>query len=71
MGLDSLKTRREMSVGGKTYDYYSLPAAAEHLGDISGLPFSLKVLLENLLRLKNGLGRANFSFFQYFLHLIF
>ena len=54
MGLDSLKTRRELSVGGKTYDYYSLPAAAEHLGDISGLPFSLKVLLENLLRFEDG-----------------
>ena len=54
MGLDSLKTRRELTIGGKTYDYFSLPAAAEHLGDISRLPFSLKVLLENLLRFEDG-----------------
>lgn len=34
----------------KTYHYYSLPLAAKQLGDISRLPKSLKVLLENLLR---------------------
>ncbi|MGV7093132.1 aconitate hydratase AcnA [Siccibacter turicensis] len=34
----------------KTYHYYSLPLAAKELGDISRLPKSLKVLLENLLR---------------------
>jgi aconitate hydratase len=54
MALDNLKTRRELSVGGKSYDYFSLPVAAEHLGDISRLPFSLKVLLENLLRFEDG-----------------
>ena len=55
-GHDTLKTRRQLSAGGKTYDYYSLPAAAEAagLGDISRLPFSLRVLLENLVRLENG-----------------
>ena len=48
-GHDSLKTRRTLSVNGKEYDYFSLPAAAEAgLGDIARLPFSLKVLLENL-----------------------
>ncbi|MBD9484216.1 aconitate hydratase AcnA [Pseudomonas sp. PDM14] len=48
--LDSLKTRRSLTVSGKTYHYYSLPEAAKSLGDIDRLPISLKVLLENLLR---------------------
>ena len=55
LGQDSLRTRRTLSVGGRSYDYFSLPAAAEAgLGDIARLPFSLKVLLENLLRFEDG-----------------
>jgi aconitate hydratase len=51
MSIDSFKTRRELSVGGKTYAYYSLPAAEEAgLSGVSRLPASMKVLLENLLR---------------------
>ena len=38
----------------KTWRYYSLPLAARTLGDISRLPKSLKVLLENLLRWQDG-----------------
>ena len=53
-GTDTLNTRRRLEVGGKSYDYYSLAAAAESLGDISRLPFSLKILLENLLRFEDG-----------------
>ncbi|HLY57203.1 MAG TPA: aconitate hydratase AcnA, partial [Stellaceae bacterium] len=55
-GHDTLKTRRTLEVGGKTYTYYSLAAAAEaaKLGDLARLPFSLRVLLENLVRLENG-----------------
>src|SRR3954462_15767056 len=53
-GQDSLRTRSILEVGGKTYAYYSLPKAAEVLGDISRLPFSMKVLLENLLRFEDG-----------------
>jgi aconitate hydratase len=55
-GQDSLKARRTLSVAGKSYDYFSLDAAAQAagLGDISRLPFSMKVLLENLIRLENG-----------------
>jgi aconitate hydratase len=55
-GQDSLKTRRTLTVAGKSYDYFSLEAAAQaaSLGDISRLPFSMKVLLENLIRLENG-----------------
>ncbi|MBV6631720.1 MAG: aconitate hydratase AcnA [Alphaproteobacteria bacterium] len=50
----SYDARRELNVDGETYTYYSLPAAAEKLGDISRLPFTLKVLLENLLRFEDG-----------------
>lgn len=54
-GTDSLGTRRTLSVGGKTYDYFSLAAASDAgLGNLSRLPFSLKVLLENLLRWEDG-----------------
>ncbi len=49
-GKDTLNTRRTLPVGNNSYEYYSLEAAAETLGDVSSLPFSLKVLLENLLR---------------------
>ena len=53
--LDSFKARRTLSVGNKTYTYYSLEAAAQNgLGDIARLPASLKVLLENLLRFEDG-----------------
>ena len=54
IGQDSLKTRRTLTVDGKTYNYFSLPEAAKSLGDISRLPFSLKVLLENVLRYEDG-----------------
>jgi len=54
IGHDSLKTRRTLTVGGKDYDYFSLPAAAGLLGDLARLPFSLKVLAENLLRFEDG-----------------
>jgi aconitate hydratase len=53
-GTDTLKTARQLSVDGKTYHYFSLPEAAKQIGDISRLPFSLKVLLENVLRFENG-----------------
>jgi aconitate hydratase len=53
-GQDSLRTRSTLDVGGKSYAYYSLPKAADALGDVSRLPFSMKVLLENLLRFEDG-----------------
>ncbi|MBY0395200.1 MAG: hypothetical protein K2X91_01865, partial [Thermoleophilia bacterium] len=53
--VDTLKTRRQLTVGDKTYAYYSLPAAEEAgLSGISTLPISMKVLLENLLRNEDG-----------------
>jgi aconitate hydratase len=54
VGHDSLKTRRTLTVGGRDYAYFSLPEAARTLGDISRLPVSLKVLLENVLRFEDG-----------------
>jgi aconitate hydratase len=54
IGQDSLKTRRTLTVDGKDYNYFSLPEAAKSIGDISRLPFSLKVLLENVLRFEDG-----------------
>jgi aconitate hydratase len=53
--LDSFKCRKTLKVGPKSYVYYSLPAAEKHgLAGISRLPFSMKVLLENLLRYEDG-----------------
>ena len=52
--LDSLNCRRELHVGDATYHYFSLPEAAQRLGNIDRLPKSLKVLLENLLRNEDG-----------------
>jgi aconitate hydratase len=55
--IDSLKTRRELVVGDKTYTYYSLRAAEEAgLSGISSLPISMKVLLENLLRNEDAMS---------------
>jgi aconitate hydratase len=53
--LDSFQTRSDLNVGSKTYRYYSLPRLAAALGkDLSKLPFSLRILLENLLRNEDG-----------------
>ncbi|HWL30499.1 MAG TPA: aconitate hydratase AcnA [Xanthobacteraceae bacterium] len=53
--LDSFKCCKTLKVGSKTYAYYSLPAAEKNgLKGISRLPFSLKVLLENMLRNEDG-----------------
>ena len=54
VGQDTLGTRSTMTVGGKEFAYYSLNKAAAKLGDVSRLPFSMKVLLENLLRFEDG-----------------
>ena len=54
-GQDTLNTRRTLNVGGKEFEYFSFKAAEEAgLGDISKLPHTLKVLLENLLRYEDG-----------------
>ena len=52
---DSFKSRRTLKVGSKSYIYFSLTAAEKNgLKGISTLPYSMKVLLENLLRHEDG-----------------
>jgi len=51
---DSFKTRASLAVGPQAYEIYSLPALQGH--DLERLPFSLKVLLENLLRFEDGVN---------------
>ncbi len=53
--FDSFKSRRTLTAGGRSYAYFSLAAAEKHgLKDVTRLPYSLKVLLENLLRNEDG-----------------
>jgi aconitate hydratase len=53
--FDSFRCRKPLVVGNRTYIHYSLPTAEKNgLRGISRLPFSLKVLLENLLRHEDG-----------------
>jgi aconitate hydratase len=55
MSLDSFKSRKTLKVGSKTYAYYNLKAAEKNgLTGVSALPYSMKVLLENLLRNEDG-----------------
>jgi aconitate hydratase len=55
VGQDTSKTRKTLTVGDQSVDYYSIPAATEAgLGDFSKLPASLKVVLENMLRFEDG-----------------
>lgn len=54
---NTLNTKRVLTVQGTEYDYFSLPAAEEAgLKDISRLPYSLKILLENLLRYEDDVS---------------
>ncbi|MEO0343257.1 MAG: aconitate hydratase AcnA [Pseudomonadota bacterium] len=58
VGTDSNRTRKTLTVGSESIDYYSIPAAeAAGLGDFSKLPAALKVVLENMLRFEDG-GRT-------------
>ncbi|MDB4053551.1 aconitate hydratase AcnA [Octadecabacter sp.] len=55
VGQDTAKTRKTLTVGSASVDYYSIPAAtAAGLGDFSKLPAALKVVLENMLRFEDG-----------------
>jgi aconitate hydratase len=53
-GRDSLHTRRTLTVRGQDFVYFSIPEAEKTLGDVSRLPVSLKILLENVLRFEDG-----------------
>lgn len=53
--LDSFQSRKTLTVGNKSYTYFDLPAAGKALGvDVQKLPYSLRILLENLLRNEDG-----------------
>ncbi|WP_425230447.1 aconitate hydratase AcnA [Sphingomonas sp.] len=54
IGHDTLGARATLQAGGKSYDYFSLATAAAKYGNIDRLPFSMKVLLENMLRFEDG-----------------
>ena len=54
--LDSFKSRTTITVGDKTYVYFSIPLAEKNgLKGVSQLPHSMKVVLENLLRFEDGI----------------
>ncbi|MBD8513980.1 aconitate hydratase AcnA [Photobacterium sp. CAU 1568] len=50
---DSFHSKKTLDTGGQRFDYFDL-TALRHLGEVDRLPFSLKVLLENLLRFEDG-----------------
>ena len=52
--IDSFKTRATLDVAGRHYQYCRMPAIAGH--DLGRLPYSLKILLENLLRFEDGVN---------------
>jgi aconitate hydratase len=54
--LDSFKSKTTLTVGDKTYTYFSIPLAEKNgLRGVSQLPHSMKVVLENLLRFEDGI----------------
>ena len=50
---NSFNARKTLTLGDQTYDYFSI-SQAQGLGDVSRLPITLKILLENLLRFEDG-----------------
>ena len=55
IGQDPLNSKKTLEANGKTYHYFDINTVADKgWGDLSKLPFSLKVLLENLLRFEDG-----------------
>src|SRR3984893_13462017 len=54
--MNSFASRATLQSGGKSYTIYRLPALAPKGFDLSRLPFSLKILLENLLRREDGVN---------------
>ena len=57
MMLNSFASRSALTVGERDYSYHRLPALSDAgVGHVEQLPFSLKILLENLLRYEDGRG---------------
>ncbi len=60
MNIDSFGSKTTLSVGGKPFTYYRLQSLIDGgLSNVARLPFSLKILLENLLRYEDGRGVTN------------
>jgi aconitate hydratase len=54
-GKDTLGVKRTLKLSNKEYDYFSIKEAEKKLGtDLSRMPFSLKIILENLLRFEDA-----------------
>src|SRR6185437_8954337 len=53
---DTFEARSTLQVGGRTFEIFRLSALAESGIDISRLPYSLKILLEDLLRTEDGVS---------------
>src|SRR5271156_358238 len=53
---NSLNSKATLKAGNQSYEYFSLPEAYKKLGDLSRLPYSLKILLENLLRYEDDVS---------------
>src|SRR5947207_8458576 len=51
---NSFKARKTLKVGARSYTYWSLGAVEKQVGDLSRLPFSLRILMENLVRHEDG-----------------
>ena len=54
--MNSFASRATLTSGNRSYTFYSLPALAARGFNLSRLPFSLKILLENLLRREDGVN---------------
>jgi aconitate hydratase len=54
MALDTFRLRQTLTVGGDSLDYFSLPALQARFPGVARLPYSLKILLENLVRREDG-----------------
>jgi aconitate hydratase len=54
--MNSFSSKAVLTSGNRTYTYYRLPALAERGFNLARLPFSLKILLENLLRREDGVN---------------
>ena len=54
MSVDSFSAKASLEVGDQSYDYYRLDQVTGDGADVAGLPFSLKILLEALLRTEDG-----------------
>ncbi|HEY0878578.1 MAG TPA: aconitate hydratase [Zeimonas sp.] len=57
-GIDSFSARESLAVGGVPYEIWKLSALERAGFDVASLPYSLKILLENLLRNENGVDIA-------------